>query len=80
MNKKDELHDVSTYCINFLKYDPSWHQIEGICHLQLDNNLVEVKVQGAPDVVNSHFTTTFNCNFKLVRGKMCCKNVVELKA
>jgi hypothetical protein len=29
--------------MKFLKYDPYWHQIEGICHLQLENNLIEVK-------------------------------------
>jgi hypothetical protein len=74
------INDVSTYWMKFLKYEPSWHQIENICHFQLENNLIKVKVQGAPNVVDSHFTTTFNCNFKLVRGKMCCKSIVELKA
>jgi hypothetical protein len=67
------LHDVSTYCMKFFKYDPSWDQIEGICHLQLENNLIEVKVQGAPDVLDSHFITTFNCNYKVVRGKCVAK-------
>jgi hypothetical protein len=33
MNKKDELHDVSTYYMEFLKYGPSWQQIESVCHL-----------------------------------------------
>jgi hypothetical protein len=66
--------------IAWLKYGPSWHQIEGVCHLQLENNLVEVKVQGAPDVMDSHLTITLNCNFKLVRKKMCYKKFTKLKA
>ncbi len=32
-NKMDELYDVPTYCMKFLKYDPSWHWIEGICYV-----------------------------------------------
>jgi hypothetical protein len=31
---KDELYDVPTYCMKFLKYDPFWHQIESIIHIQ----------------------------------------------
>jgi hypothetical protein len=30
MNKGDELYDVPTYSTKFLKYDPSWHWIEGV--------------------------------------------------
>jgi hypothetical protein len=45
MNNGDELYDVPTYCTKFLKYDPFSHQIEGICHIQLKNNLVGVKVK-----------------------------------
>jgi len=44
MNNGDKLYDVPTYCTKFLKYDPFWHQIESICHIQLKNNPVEVKV------------------------------------
>jgi hypothetical protein len=29
----NELHDVSTYCLKFLKYDTSLHWIEGIRHV-----------------------------------------------
>jgi hypothetical protein len=29
---------------------------------------------------HDNFTTTLNYNFELVRRKMCCKNVVKLKA
>jgi hypothetical protein len=43
MNKRDELYDIPTCCTKFLKYDPSWHLIESICHIQLKNNPVEVK-------------------------------------
>jgi hypothetical protein len=32
--------------------DFSWHWIEGIHHVQLDNNLVEVKVQGASNAMD----------------------------
>jgi hypothetical protein len=31
MNKRDKLYDVPTNYTKFLKYDPSWHQIENIC-------------------------------------------------
>ncbi len=44
MNKGDKLNDVPTYYMKFLKYDPSKHQIENICHIQLENNLIGVKV------------------------------------
>jgi len=33
MNKVDELYDVSTCYTKLLKYEPSWHWIEGICHV-----------------------------------------------
>jgi len=79
MNKRDELYDVSTYYTKFLKYDLFWHQIEGIGHIQL-NNPIGVKVQGAFDAINYYFTIAFSCNFELMRGKMCCKGIVELKA
>ncbi len=32
-NKGDELYDVPTRCIIFLKYDSFGHQIGGICHI-----------------------------------------------
>jgi hypothetical protein len=52
-NKGDALYDVSTYYTKFLKYDPFWHQIfENIRHVHLENNLVEVKGQGAPYATN----------------------------
>jgi hypothetical protein len=37
-------------------------------------------VQGAFDVVDYYFTTTFNCNSELGWEEMCYKRVVELKA
>jgi hypothetical protein len=33
MNKGDELYDVLIYYTKFLKYDFSWHWIEGVCHV-----------------------------------------------
>jgi len=80
INKGDELYNVPTYCTKFLKYDPSWHWFEGICYVQLKNNLIGVKVQATLDVMDYYFTTTFSYNAKLVWGKMCCKGVVEVKA
>jgi hypothetical protein len=44
MNKGDELYDIATYYMKFWKYDPFWHYIESICHIQLENNLIKVKV------------------------------------
>jgi len=44
MNKRDELYDVPIYCTKFLKYDYSWHRIEGIRHVYLKNHLIRVKV------------------------------------
>jgi hypothetical protein len=44
MNKGDELYDIPTCCTKFLKYDPFWHWIESICHIQLKNNPIRVKV------------------------------------
>ncbi len=66
MNKGDELYDVPIYYTKFLKYDFSWHQIEGICHIQLKNHLVRVKVQNAHDTMDYNFTFSFGCNSKLV--------------
>jgi hypothetical protein len=54
-NKRDELYDVSTYSTKFLKYDPFLHRIENIGHIQLKNNPIEVKVQGAFDAIDYHF-------------------------
>jgi len=54
-NKRDELYDVSTYCTKFLKYDPSLHRIENVGQIQLKNNPVEMKVQGAFNVIDYHF-------------------------
>ncbi len=71
MNKKDELYDVPTHCMKFLKYDPSWHWIEGIHHIKLEKNPIKMKVQGAPNAMNYCFTSTFGCYSKLVWGKMC---------
>jgi hypothetical protein len=47
------------------------HQIESICHIQLENNPVGVKVQGALYAMDYHFITVFSCNFELVQGEMC---------
>jgi hypothetical protein len=33
MNKGDELYDVPTYCVKFLKYDFFWQRIESIHHV-----------------------------------------------
>jgi hypothetical protein len=79
-NKGDELYDVPTYCMKFLKYDPSWHWIKGVCHIQLKNNLIEMKVQGAFNALDYYFTIAFNYNSKLVWGKMCSKGITKLKA
>ncbi len=38
------------------------------------------KVQGVLDVMDYYFITIFNCNPKLVWGKMCCKGIAKLKA
>jgi hypothetical protein len=57
MNKRDELYDVPTCDIIFLKYDPFWHQIKSFYHFQLENNLIGVKVHGAPNVVEYYFIT-----------------------
>jgi hypothetical protein len=66
MNKRDKLYDVPTFYTIFLKYDPSWHWIKGIHHVQLENSLVKVKVQGAFDAMDYNFTYTFGCYSKLV--------------
>jgi hypothetical protein len=31
--QKDDLYDVFIYCMKFLKYDPSWYQIKGVCQV-----------------------------------------------
>jgi hypothetical protein len=79
-NKEDELYNVPTYYMKFLKYDPSWHLIEGVCHVQLKNNLVEMKVQGGPNAMDYYFTIIFSYNSRLVWGKMCSKGITKLKA
>jgi hypothetical protein len=79
INKRDELYDVPTCYMKFLKYDPFWHWIESICYVKLKNNLVEVKVQGASNAMDYYFTTTFSYNSKLVWGKMYCKSFIDLK-
>jgi hypothetical protein len=47
-----------------------------VCHVQLKNNLVGVKVQGALNAVDYYFIIAFNCNSKLVWGRnvlqKCC--------
>jgi hypothetical protein len=65
---------------NSWNYDPFWHQVENICHIQLKNNLVEVKVQGAHDVMDYCFTSALGCYFELVWREMWCKGIVKLKA
>jgi hypothetical protein len=47
--------------------------IESIYHVQLKNNPIGVKFQGALDVVDYYFTTTFSDNFELVQREMCYK-------
>jgi hypothetical protein len=79
-NKGDELYDFPTCNTKILKYDPFWYWIEGVCHVQLKNNQVGVKVQGALDAMDYYFTTTFSYNSKLVWGKMCYKSFTELNA
>jgi hypothetical protein len=46
----------------------------------LENNLAEVKVEGALNVVDYYFTIAFSFDFELVWGEMCCKGVAKLKA
>lgn len=43
-NKWNELNDVPIYNITFLKHEFSWHWIESICRIELEDNLVRVKV------------------------------------
>jgi len=57
--------------MKFLKYDSFRHQIEGIHHVQLKNNLVKAKVQGALNTVDYNFTSTLGCNSELEWGEMC---------
>jgi hypothetical protein len=78
--KGGKLYDVSTCCMKFLKYDPFEHQIENIHHVQVHNNPIGVKVQGALDAMDYCFISTLGCYFKLVWGEMCCKGIVKLKA
>jgi hypothetical protein len=79
MNIKDELYNVPTCCTKFLKYDSSWHRIESICLLQPKKNLIEVKVQGAPNALDYYITSAFGCNFRLVQEKVCYKSIAKLK-
>ncbi len=58
MNKGDELYDVPKCYTKFLKYKPFEHQIESNYNVQLDNNPIGVKVQGALDGINYLFTST----------------------
>jgi hypothetical protein len=53
--------------------DFSWHWIEGIHHLQLENKLVEVKVQGASNAMDYYFTSTLGCYSELMRDKCVAK-------
>jgi len=78
--KSDKLYDVSTHYNKVFKYDPFWHQIKGICHVQLENNLVGVKVQGAPYAMDYCFIIALNCNSELVWGEICYNGIMELKA
>jgi hypothetical protein len=66
MNKGDDVYDIPTCCTKFLKYDPFEDQIEDICNVQLDNNPIGVKVQGAFDGIDYLFTFTLGCNSKFV--------------
>jgi hypothetical protein len=80
--QKDDLYDVFIYCMKFLKYDLYWDWIKGICHVQLKNNPIEVKVQGALNVVDYYFIIAFNCNLKLVWGRNVlqkCYGIESLK-
>jgi hypothetical protein len=53
--------------------------IEDVYYVQLKNNLVGVKVQGACNAMEHYFIIIYNCNSKLVWGKMCYKNFTKLK-
>jgi len=75
MNKGDKLYDVPTFYMKFLKYDLFWHWIKGICHVQLENNLVGLKVQGAFDAMDYNFTSTLGCYSKLVWNKCVAKTL-----
>jgi hypothetical protein len=46
----------------------------------LENNIIEVKVQGAFDAMDYYFISALGYYFELVWGKMCCEGVIKLKA
>jgi hypothetical protein len=66
--------------MKFLKYDLAWHQIESICHIQLKNNPVGVKVQSALDAMDYCFTFALDYYFELMWREICYKGIVKLKA
>jgi len=75
INKGDELCDVFTYYMKLLKYDPSWHWIENICHIQLKNNIIRVKVHSGPNVIDYCFTNHFSYKLQIgVKKKVLQKH------
>jgi ABC-type polysaccharide/polyol phosphate export permease len=64
MYKGDDVYDVTICYMKFLKYNPFLLWIESVHHIELENNPINVKVQGAFDAMNYNFTTTFSCNFE----------------
>jgi hypothetical protein len=62
--KGDELNNVIFCKMELLKHDSSWHWVENVCHIQLENYLVK----NALDVMDHCFTITFCGHPKLVGG------------
>jgi hypothetical protein len=62
INKGNNLYNVPTYYMKFLKYDYFLHQIESIHHIQLKNHPIKMKVQNALNTMDHNFTSTFGCN------------------
>jgi hypothetical protein len=59
---------------------PSDTKLKAFATSSLENNPIEVKVQGAPNVMDYYFTSTLGCNSKLMWGKMCYEDITKLKA
>jgi hypothetical protein len=79
MDKKDELHDISTYYTKFLKYDTKLTLNRKLLPHLTKKTPIGVTVKSAFDVMDYCFTTALNCNFELVWVKMCYKLCCKIK-
>ncbi len=68
-------HSLNFFFLNLRK--KTINSIKSICHIQLKDNPIKVKVQGALDVVDSCFTSTLGYKSKLMRGEMCYKGITN---